>query len=157
MKIKISNKERQVILEALWLLDSNINKNNNDLIAKIQDGTELSDSENEQYSLIKPKCDIINGLILKLDVICNPFNKSYLDPLSNKAKQFVLDHKPNIYHSVMSNIDLDHKYNRVKNKEDFLNYYLQKNGSERPYLLDHIEELKEIIGLCYLNYDRHND
>ena len=80
---------------------------------------------------------------------------AYLNPLSKEAKNLVLNHKPNIYHSIMSILHSSRTFkNTDADAEVFYNFYINNYGDERPYLLEHSKELKEIISLCIKNTAR---
>lgn len=67
MRIKIDAKEKEIIKEALWLLDSNIAKDNKSIFDKLQNDEDLSEQEQIDFAPIKAKCGIIDKLINSLD------------------------------------------------------------------------------------------
>lgn len=73
----------------------------------------------------------------------------YLAPLSNAARQFIIDlvekGEKNIYHSVMAVIDKHPNFT----KEEVVRYYFDKNDKRRPFLAENKELVREIINLCW--------
>lgn len=74
---------------------------------------------------------------------------AYLSRLSPEARQFVISiaerGEKNIYHSVMAIIDNKPQFSQQELKD----YYLQKYGEKRPYLLENESYVSEVIELCW--------
>lgn len=76
-------------------------------------------------------------------------NYAYLSKISPEAKQFVISMveqgEKNIYHSLMAIID-----NKPElSCEELREYYFQKYGERRPYLLENKDYVSEVIELCW--------
>ena len=73
----------------------------------------------------------------------------YLAPLSNDARQFIIDlldkGEKNIYHSVMAVLD---KHPDLT-KEEVTRYYFDKYEKRRPFLAENKGLVCEIINLCW--------
>lgn len=76
-------------------------------------------------------------------------NYAYLSKISPEAKQFVISMveqgKKNIYHSLMAIINNKPELSCQELQE----YYFQKYGQKRPYLLENKAYVSEVIELCW--------
>ena len=77
---------------------------------------------------------------------------AYLNSISDEAKQFVIsvvdEGEKNIYHSVMAILNNKSNLSEKELKE----YYFNKYGSKRPYLLENTSLVCEVISLCWHNF-----
>ena len=81
---------------------------------------------------------------------------SYLNELSPKSKNFVIGvvnaGDKNIYHSIMAIIES--RRDTMPTVDSLWLYYSNRFGVCRRYILDHEEEVREIISLCLSRMER---
>lgn len=77
---------------------------------------------------------------------------AYLDSVSAEAKKFVQDlvsrGEANLYHSVMSIMSTAPNLT----PKEFSDFYMEKLGSQRPYLLENRQLVDEIIDCCWRKF-----
>lgn len=107
----------------------------------------------EQRSMLKSDFEIVAKFIKKhhyhkCSVSANDYYE-YLNGISDEAKQFVIsavnEGEKNIYHSVMA--ILSNKPNL--SEKELEEYYFNKYGSKRLYLLENTSLVCEVISLCW--------
>lgn len=113
----------------------------------------------EQKELLRKDFEVLAKLIRKQlpnDKIYLGHNQNsnyddyrYLNDLSKEAKDFIISvvnkGEKNIYHSIMAVIN--NKYRCTK--DDIIEFYCKKYGTERPYIAENRALVCEIINFCW--------
>lgn len=112
-----------------------------------------SSCSTEQRMALRSEFETVAKFIRRKTRVIKPYKPkddfSYLDALSDEAKQFVIsivnNGEKNIYHSLMAII------NNVpgSTKEEVLDYYFAKYSKKRPYLVENRSLVCEIFDLCW--------
>ena len=80
----------------------------------------------------------------------NNSGSNYLSPLSPECQKFILDNKPNLYHSLMAILGC----HTFADCDEFIKFYMNKYESERPYLTKNKKLVEEVAMLCWERYDK---
>ena len=78
----------------------------------------------------------------------NDDNYKYLSSLSEKCIEFIINNKPNLYHSMMAVLD-SHNFSDCK---EFADFYFKKYKTERPHIAKNKNFVKETAELCWQRY-----
>lgn len=111
----------------------------------------------EQKAELRADFELVSGFInKKIGAGYHPENEdeyAYLR-VSDEAKQFVINlierGEPNLYHSLMAVL----ANMRGIEKEEFKEFYFNKHGNKKPYLLADQKLVEEVMDLCWDNYQR---